>query len=669
MSQRVAIGRVLALAGLLAAPARAQEVPATIVVEGVPPLPRGLFERLAPYRYAPSAVFEGWLAGRRQMLVLGRSAETTQVFCSNGPGDYLNQVTTFRERVAGVRPRPGRNQFAFAQDRGGDEQFQLSLFDLPGRRAVRLTDDGGRHVRPRWSGDGRRLAWSGNARNGKDLDVYVLDLAAPGPPRRLVEVSGLAEVADWSPDGRRLAVLVRDPGAGTQLQLIDLATGRPDPVDLPPELAHALDLAEVRWSKDGAALDWLMFGREEHRRLVRHDLATGATTVLTGAIPWDIDEFDLADDGRTLAVIANEDGVSRLHLLDATTGAALRPAPSLPAGQVFGLAFRGGSTELGFNLEAARAPAQVYSYLAEAGRLVRWTLGGPLAVRFRAAEDPELIHYRSFDGRPIAAYVYRPSGRFAGPRPVLIDVHGGPAAQFRPGFLGTRTALINELGLVLIHPNIRGSSGYGRSFLMLDNGARRPDAVRDLGALLDWIAARPDLDAARVAISGGSYGGAMALSALTRYGDRLRAGIDVAGISDYVTLLEGTHETARDLARAEFGDERDPAMRALLRRISPLADAAQIRVPLLVVQGENDPRVPPREAEQIIAAVRAHGVPVWSILARDEGHGFARASNQEYQQAVEFLFLKRFLVDAPAEGAASAGGAAAPGAESGRGRP
>jgi dipeptidyl aminopeptidase/acylaminoacyl peptidase len=649
MSQRASLGRALAIAWVLALPARAQDVPATIAAVGVPPLPRGQAERLAPYRYAPTAVFEGWLAGRRQMLVLARNAETTQVFCSNGPGDYLNQLTTFRERVAGVRPRPGRNQFAFAQDRGGDEEFQLSLFDLPTRRSQRLSDDGGRHTHPLWSSNGRSLAWSGNARNGKDLDVYVLDLAASGPARRLAEVSGLAEVADWSPDDRRLAVLLRSPDVGTQILLIDVADGRREAVDLPPDLAHSWDIATVRWSKDGTALFWTMFGRAEYRRLVRHDLALGTTTSLTDAIAWDIDEYDLSDDGHALALVANEDGLSRLHLLDAGTGAEPRAAPPLPAGQVFGLAFRSGSRELAFNLETSRSPAQVYSYLPEAGRLVRWTLGGPFGLRFRTAEDPELIHYPSFDGRSIAAYVYRPGPRFSGPRPVLIDIHGGPAAQFRPGFLGARTALLNELGLVLIYPNIRGSSGYGRSFLMLDNGVRRVDAVQDLGALLDWIATRPDLDASRVAVSGGSYGGAMSLSALTQFGNRLRAGIDNAGISDYVTLLEGTHKTARDLVRAEFGDERDPSIRAILHRISPLADAAKIRVPLLVIQGENDPRVPATEAAQIVSAVRANGVHVWSILARDEGHGFARATNQDYQQAVEFLFLKRFLVEAQPE--------------------
>ncbi len=227
---------------------------------------------------------------------------------------------------------------------------------------------------------------------------------------------------------------------------------------------------------------------------------------------------------------------------------------------------------------------------------------------------------------------------------MLIDIHGGPESQARPGFLGWANFLIDELGIAIIRPNVRGSAGYGKAYLELDNGKRREDAVKDIGALLDWIARQPGLDAARVGVAGGSYGGFMSLSSLTHYGDRLRAGIDVVGISNFVSFLQNTQGYRRDLRRAEYGDERDPDMKTILEAVSPLSSADKIRTPLLVAQGKNDPRVPASESARIVAAVLRNGQPVWSILAADEGHGFAKKANQNYLQAVEVLFLRRYLL-------------------------
>ncbi len=275
----------------------------------------------------------------------------------------------------------------------------------------------------------------------------------------------------------------------------------------------------------------------------------------------------------------------------------------------------------------------------------RWTTSETGGLDSATFTEPERIEYLSFDDRKIPAFVYRPKRKELGaPLPVLIDIHGGPEGQSRPGFLGRLNYLINELGLVLIFPNVRGSSGYGKTYLSLDNGKLRTDAVKDIGALLDWIAEQKDLDKSRVGVIGGSYGGFMSLAVQTTYNDRIKAGIDLVGISNFVSFLKNTQGYRRDLRRAEYGDERDPEMRSFLEQISPLTHADRIRTPILIVQGQNDPRVPLSESEQMVAALRKNKVPVWYVVGKNEGHGFAKKANQDYLQAVEVEFLRRYLL-------------------------
>jgi dipeptidyl aminopeptidase/acylaminoacyl peptidase len=260
--------------------------------------------------------------------------------------------------------------------------------------------------------------------------------------------------------------------------------------------------------------------------------------------------------------------------------------------------------------------------------------------------EPELVHYPTFDqvdGRPRAmpAYVYRPRG--AGPHPVIVYIHGGPEGQYRPGFSSTSQLWVATLGAAVVAPNVRGSSGYGKTYVALDNGTKREDSVADIGALLDWIATQPDLDPGRVAVVGGSYGGYMVLASLTHYSDRLRAGVDIVGISNFVTFLEHTQGYRRDLRRVEYGDERDPEMRTFLDGISPNRHADRIKVPLLVAAGANDPRVPASESSQIVEAVRGRGYDVWFMKALDEGHGFRKKGTRDLYDQIVVLFLQQHL--------------------------
>jgi dipeptidyl aminopeptidase/acylaminoacyl peptidase len=645
-----------AIPALVPRPAPAQAVPETIRAEGVPAVPAALVRELNRYQNVRTAGFASWATGRREVYVLTRFGATNQVHRVAMPLGARTQVTFEPERVLGAAARPGRPQFLLTMDEGGAENYQLFLFDEPTGTITRLTDGKARHTAPRWSPSGRLLAFSSNARNGQDMDLYVLDPDAKAPARLVKEVSGDWSAADWSPDEATLAAVESISINEAYVHLVNVADGATRTLTARPEPgAPKVAYERVRWAKDGKALFVTTDRDAEFLRLVRLDVATGAHAPIGPGVPWDVEAFDLSDDGTLIAMTTNEGGPSRLRVVE-TAGGAERRAPTLPVGLVSDLEFRPGSHEVGFTLASARSPADAHSIDldAPAAPLVRWTASETGGLDPRSFPEPELVTFRSFDGREIPAFLYRPDpSRFAGPRPVLVNIHGGPEGQSRPGFLGRANYLVAELGIAILYPNVRGSSGYGKGYLMLDNGMRREDAVKDVGALLDWIKVQPNLDATRVAVTGGSYGGFMSLAVQTAYNDRIRAGIDIVGISNFVTFLRNTQAYRRDLRRAEYGDERDAAMREFLERVSPLTHAAKIRTPILVVQGRNDPRVPMSEADQVVAAVRRNGVPVWYVVGTNEGHGFAKRPNQDYLQAVEVLFLRAHLLgEAPPPAAA-----------------
>jgi dipeptidyl aminopeptidase/acylaminoacyl peptidase len=362
-------------------------------------------------------------------------------------------------------------------------------------------------------------------------------------------------------------------------------------------------------------------------------------------VKWDVDKFDVSPDGATIAFVTNEDGVDVLRLLDTATGKE-KPAPRLGLGPglIGALDWHESGKDLGFTFSSARSSLDVYSLDVGSGKVERWTESETGGLNTAVFSEPELVRWKSFDGRAISGFLYRPPARFTGPRPVIINIHGGPEGQARPGFLGRSNYYLNDLGVAVVYPNVRGSSGYGKTFLALDNGALREDSVKDIGALLDYIATRPELDRDRVMVTGGSYGGYMTLAVATHYNDRIRCALDVVGVSNFVTFLERTEPYRRDLRRVEYGDERDPKMKEFLLKIAPVNNAHKISRPLFVVQGRNDPRVPLNESEQMVATVKKNGSPVWYLMAKDEGHGFAKKRNQDFLSYATVAFVQEFLL-------------------------
>lgn len=628
-------------------------VPDSIIAQGVPPIPLAGTEDLAPYENIRVAEIVDWHPKERRLLIRTRFGETNQLHEVTVPMGARTQKTFMRERVMEGSYRPNDPaQIVFQLNEGGAENFQLFRLDTRTGRYQRFTDGKHRYMNPVWSRGGKLIAYTSNARNERDMDLYVADPSEPGSERRVAELAGDWTVLEWSPDDGRILLSEYVSINESYLHWADVASGQLHAITpRPGKGASTVSHLGGAWSRDDKAVYTRSDQDSEFMRLVRIELDGGRRSVLSGDISWDVEELDLSDDGKILAFFVNEDGVSRLRFVNAETGQAL-PSPELPAGVGNNMRFRPGSHEVGFSLSWARSPNDAYSYDVDTKRLDRWTASEAGGLNAESFAVPELVRYPTFDTtssggakRTIPAFVYRPAvDRFPGKRPVFINIHGGPEAQSRPNFLGSYNYVVDELGVVLIVPNVRGSTGYGKTFSKLDNGMLREDSVKDIGALLDWIAQQPGLDASRVMVGGGSYGGYMVLASMTLYGDRLCCAFDSVGISNFVTFLENTQEYRRDLRRAEYGDERDAKMRAYLESIAPANRADRLKRPLMVSQGANDPRVPLSESNQIVAKVQANGTPVWYLVGKDEGHGFQKKSNSDYQRAVLFEFMRRHLL-------------------------
>jgi len=606
----------------------------TLVFDGIPAVPPELRPAIQRYRNARAAAFQDWLADG-SMLITTRFGETAQVHRVAAPGADRRQLTFFGEPIAQATAVPGAaDRYAYARDTGGAEYFQIYVAGLDGSEAP-LTEPGTRNQGVIFSGDGRTAFWSQVRPGEPDYDIVAADLANPGARRTVYEGTGSWSPIDASEDGRRVLIGKYISIQDSQLWLLDTTTGqttRIRPSETPISYGEAL------LTPDGRSVITTSDEGSDAQRLIEISLADGAVTPLTDEARWDVESFDLSPDGRVLAWVVNEDGFSKVHLRDLRTRRAL-PRPDLPVGVVGAVKFSPDGRSLAINMSTPASSGDVWTWSVADGELTRWTASEVGPVDASTFVTPELVRFPSFDGLSVPAFVYRPTG-VDGRRPVIIDIHGGPEGQSRPGFNPTYQQWVADLDAVVIVPNVRGSTGYGKAYVAMDNGPLRQDSVRDIGALLDWIATQPDLDPERVVVHGGSYGGFMVLASLAAYSDRLAGAVDIVGISNFVSFLENTEGYRRDLRRAEYGDERDPAMRAVFDQISPLNLTDRMTRPLLVIQGANDPRVPRSEAEQIVRAVREDGRPVWYLLAMDEGHGFRKKSNADAQAEVTNLFLR-----------------------------
>ena len=612
-----------------------------LVFDNIPEASADLADVLDGYLAARQATPLGW-SPQGELLIATRFGDVDQLHVVEKAAGERRQLTFLREPVteAAFSPDPSRASFLFLKDAGGKEQPQL-YYQRTGEPAAKLLTDGAaQNGAALWSNSGREIAFYSTARDGESHDIYLVEPEAGTLPR-LAVTGDNAEwyPLDWSPDDRKLLVLKFVSISEGYLYVVDLATGQKKEVEPAPA---KVGIAGARFSRDGQGVYLISDRDAEYKKLRYVNLFTAERTLLSGHIDWDIEELAISRDGRYLAYVGNEGGMSKLNLIDLQTHQDLTP-PHLPGpGMIDHLRFDAQGKRLAFGYAAANRPRDAYVLDLADNRLEAWTHSEAGPVNTAHFVVPRLAQFPTFDRqdghfRQVPAYVYEPAG--SGSHPVLILFHGSPESQFRPGFDPWIQYLVNELGFAVVAPNIRGSSGYGKTYLALDNGVLRDDAVKDLGALIVWVGSQSAFDAKHVAVAGGSYGGYLTLAALANYGDRLMGGVDLSGIADFVGYLANTAPYRQQLRRIEYGDERDPGMRAYLRRISPLTNVDRISKPLLVVHGKNDPRVPIAQAEQIVFKLRSRGGDVWYLQAADEGHGFRKQPNRVayYRAFAQFL--------------------------------
>jgi dipeptidyl aminopeptidase/acylaminoacyl peptidase len=647
MTNRWKLVVVFALFAVSGRPAAAQE-PAiapgeNLIVDGVPPIPASLADTAGRYSSYRGATLADWHPSRREMLIATRFGDTPQLHLVKMPGGERQQLTFFADAVGNGTFHPnGGDYIVFSKDVGGGEWFQLYRYDVATSDVTLLTDGKSRNLRGPWSSRGDQIAYMSTRRTGKDTDLWVMDPADPKSDHLLTQLTGGGwQPQDWSPDDKKILLTEELSINESYLWLVDTTTGVKTEFT-PREAKEKIFYGDAQFSKDGKGVYVTTDRDSEFQRLLYLDLATKQPKYLTSKIPWDVQTFDLTQDGKRLVFVTDEEGVSVLRVMDTATEKEVS-LPKLPAGVIGALRWHKNGRELAFSLNNARSPGDCYSIDVTTGKVERWT-ASETAVKTDAFPEAELVHWKSFDGKMISGFLYKPAAKFTGKRPVLVVIHGGPEGQSQPTFLGRANYYLNEMGIALIVPNVRGSTGYGKSFTLLDNGFKRDDTYKDINALFDWVATRPDLDADRIAITGGSYGGHMTLAVSTFYSDRIRCSVDIVGMSNLVTFLEHTEAYRRDLRRVEYGDERDPKMREYLERIAPMNNIEKIRKPMFVIAGKNDPRVPVSESQQIADALKKQGTPVWLLIAKDEGHGYRKKSNQDFQFYATVEFLQEHLL-------------------------
>jgi len=618
-----------------------------LVLEDVPEISQQLKDRLFQYQNVRSASFRDWDPKSNGILVSTRFGETSQFHLIQNPLGMRKQVTFFNEPIGGggFSKDPNTYGFLFSKDIGGSEFNQIFYFDMETANYRMLTDGKSRNGNANWSNKGDRFTYYTTKRNGKDWDIYIGNKDHPEKAYPVLEKTGTWVAVDWSPDDQRLLLVNYISANESYYHILNLATK--DLMQINPS-DKKIAYGGAAFSKDGKGVYITSDEKGEYQHLYYYDLKKQRMANLTPKLRWDVGGFTLSDNGAYLVYSVNEGGIDKLHLLNVQKKYKEIDLPKLPVGLIYGTSFSPDNKRLSMVFNTATSPGDVYIYSLKDKKLVRWTeseVGGLNTSQF---PGPELIHFPTFDKKDgkvnkIPAFVFKPNKK-KGPFPVVINIHGGPEGQYTPYFSSTLQFWLNELGVAVIAPNVRGSSGYGKSYLQMDNGYKREDSVKDIEKLLDWIAEQPDLDQERVAVYGGSYGGYMVLASMFHYNDRLRCGVDNVGISNFVTFLKNTKDYRRDLRRVEYGDERDPKMEEFLQKISPTTNAHKITKPLFVVQGLNDPRVPSSEAEQMVEIVRKNEGDVWYMLGKDEGHGFRKKTNRDYYTAAVVMFFEKYLI-------------------------
>jgi dipeptidyl aminopeptidase/acylaminoacyl peptidase len=624
-------------------------VPPNVKSDGLPPLPQSILDALRPYSEFREAQLVAWHPTKRQIVVATRFGNVPQIHLVDGPGRARTQLTFLSDGVSRLAfgsfdPADGNTLVIRKDAGGGTEATNLYRYDMATGSLSLITDGKSRYGVPVWSRQGGCIAYQSTERNGTDRDLFVMQVADPRSARRLGNTSGTWDVEAWSADAA--AVLAVELASNTQSRLwrVDVKSGDMKLVT-PRDDAEQAMWSNARFSADGRSVYAISDRVSGHNRLWRGEMATGKWTAVTKDTEV-VSAFEISPDGMMAALVLDRGNSDELQVVDLGT---LKPRtlPQMPLGLITRLEWRPNSRELGFTYEGNKARGDVYSIDTSIGTMTRWTASEIGPFNPDALPGPELVEWKSFDGRAISGFLYKPPSRFAGPRPVMINIHGGPELRWRPSFVGRSNYFLNELGVAIIYVNVRGSSGFGREFEQLDNGKGREGAIKDIGALLDWIGTRPDLDKDRVMLTGASYGGYLSLEAGIYYNDRIRCIFAGAGIANITTFIEQTGPDRQANRRVEYGDERDPDMRAFQLSISPITRASELKKPVAVLHPGKDTRIPVSQAMEMVNAVKANHTPVWYLEFTDAGHDDfpSTQANNQYMFGYWVLFVKTYLLN------------------------
>ncbi|MBH1959565.1 MAG: S9 family peptidase [Flavobacteriia bacterium] len=615
-----------------------------LITENIPAIPKSLSEKIKKYSESRGANFTAIHPNGKELIMVTRFASTNQLHKLSQPMGARKQLTFFDEPVNSADYEPTKGEYlVYSKDIGGNEFGQLFKLDLKTMESKLLTDGGrSQNGGMTWKKDGSGFYFSSTKRNGGDRDIYFMNPLKPGDTKLVLELKGGGwGINDISDDGKKLIIGEYVSANESHLYLFDTETKKLESITNRNE--KQIVQGSARFSKNADEI-WYVTDRDnEFDRLASMHLKTKKIEYFTSLIPWEVSNYTLSKDKSKIVFETNEGGLNKLYQMD-TASKKYSEIKGLPVGLVNNFEFTNDGKSLYFSQSTYDSSADIYKLELASNKIERWTDSEQGEMQKTDMSEPKLIEWNSFDGMKITGFYYPVSKKFTGKRPVLINIHGGPEGQSMASSLGSGNYYTNEMGVALIYPNVRGSSGFGKTYIASDNGFNRMNSVKDIGSLLDWIAKQPELDKDRIMIMGGSYGGFMTLATAYEYADRIRCSVDIVGISDFNTFLKNTEEYRRDLRRVEYGDERDPKMSAFFTKIAPLNNTDKIKKPMFIIQGTNDPRVPVTEATQMRDKLKAQGNTVWYLEAKNEGHGFRKKENVDFQRLAVIRFMEEYLL-------------------------
>ncbi|MEC5165314.1 dipeptidyl aminopeptidase/acylaminoacyl peptidase [Flavobacterium sp. PL11] len=615
-----------------------------LITENIAQIPKELSNDVKKYSESRSATLADINPVTNEIIINTRFGSTSQLHRVSNVMGARTQITFFDEPVSTTSYEPIKGEYlVYAKDIGGNEFSQLFKLDLKTQQSTLLTDGGrSQNGGMYWRKDGKGFYYSSTKRNGGDRDVYYMDPNNPKAEKLILKVKGGGwGIQDISSDGTKLLIGEYVSINESYLWLLDIATGKL--TEITDRKVKAVSQSDGTFSNVANEIWFVTDKDNEFERLATMNLNTKKVTYHTTAIAWNIENYSVSNDKKSIVFTSNEAGVNKMYLMNAATK-LYTEVKGLPIGLISDPRFTKDNKSIFFNQSTAQTASDIYQLNISSGKVARWTESELGEMQESDMSVPKFIEWKSFDELKISGFYYPASTKFKGKRPVIIMIHGGPEAQSMASFLGGNNFYTNEMGVSLIYPNVRGSSGFGKTYLAKDNGFLREDSVKDIGALLDWIAKQPELDKDKIMIMGGSYGGYMTLATAFHYAEKIKCSVDIVGISNFNTFLKNTEEYRRDLRRAEYGDERDPKMAAFFDKMAPLNNTDKIKKPMFIIQGTNDPRVPVTEAMQMRDKLKAQGNTVWYLEAKDEGHGFKKKANIDYQRLAVIRFMQEYLV-------------------------